>query len=446
MNDHWQRRVPYASDVRLRGRQGTYRWYRTRGQAVWDEQGRAKRMLGFMRDITDQRIFEQKVRNSYKLEAIGRLAGGIAHDFNNILFAMLGYAELVKQDMQPETESFDHINLVLKAGQRAKELVQHILAFSRQQEIEREPARLDQILREALRFLRASLPSSIKLVEQIDEQDVTVQADPVQMYQLIINLCTNASHAIGDQPGEILVVLRPAEVDIELATRHAGLQPGPHVLISVRDNGCGMSPDVVERMFDPFFTTKEPGRGTGMGLALVHGIVTAHHGAIDLSSEQGSGTSFDIYLPRSISEALEAPLRSETGTRGQGRILLVDDEPDVADIVTKMLTRLGYSVTAFTDSMEALDAFKTKPEGFDLVITDQTMPRVTGSQLASQIATLRPGLPIIMCTGFHANSPENEAAGVISEVLMKPLISAELSDAVQRVLDAKPAATPKYAP
>ncbi|HSB71652.1 MAG TPA: ATP-binding protein [Candidatus Methylomirabilis sp.] len=389
-----------------------------------------------LRDITERKRMEAQIRQSQKMEAIGTLAGGIAHDFNNLLAAIIGHAELVTDNVPRDGTAWQDLQHVLAAGKRAKDLVRQILTFSRQTEQERRPVSVSMIANEALRLLRASLPATIEIRQHIDPEAGDVLADASQIHQILMNLCTNAEHAMRERGGVLDVNVKGVAVDRSFASSHPPLRPGPHVRLTIRDTGQGMPPHVRERIFEPFFTTKGPGEGTGMGLAVVHGIVAGHRGAISVDTAPERGTKFEIYLPRcDAAEAVDAPAE-EPLHGGRERILIVDDEPFLARLWREMLQRLGYQVTGFTDSFEALETFRATPESFDLVMTDQTMPQLTGETLARECLRIRPDIPIILCTGFsHTMTEEKARALGIRAYLMKPLSRRELGLAVRCVLD-----------
>ena len=387
------------------------------------------------RESTTRKLLEGKLQQAQKMEAIGILAGGIAHDFNNILGVMIGYTELIASELPAITPSQAHLQEILTAGNRAKALVQQILTFSRRNEQKRKPLHLHQLVNETLKLLRASLPSTITFETHISLQSGAILADPTQMHQVLMNLCTNAEYAMRQSGGTLEVGLEAMDVDDHLAAQHASLKPGPHICLTVRDTGHGMTPDVCARIFDPFFTTKKEGDGTGMGLAVVHGIVTSHGGAISVSSTPNQGSLFTVYLPQLVETAVGDTLPEESLPYGQGTILFVDDEAALAQAAHSILTRLGYTVTTCTNSQEALATFQASPDQFDLVITDQTMPELTGENLARALRQIRPNLPIILCTGFsHVMTPEKAQALKLDAFLMKPLTMRGLGQAVQRVL------------
>jgi CheY-like chemotaxis protein len=376
------------------------------------------------------------------MEAIGTLAGGIAHDFNNILTAILGYTDLALSDIRQDSHAWSYLHEVRKAGLRAKTLVQQILTFSRRTEQPRMPVQLPVLIEEALALLRASLPSTIEIQHAITKHVCPVLADPTQLHQVLLNLCANAAHAMREMGGRLEVRLQAVEVDEQVTVQHPELQPGPYVCITVTDTGHGMTPEVMERIFEPFFTTKAPGEGTGMGLALVHGIVTNHGGTVLVTSVVGQGTTFTIYLPCSADPGQDRAAREGsllTGApTGVERVLLVDDEATLVHLGEAILRRLGYEVVVCTSSTEALEVFRSGPQRFDLVITDQTMPHMTGERLAQALRRLRPDIPLILCTGFsHVMHAERAQELGIDAFLMKPLAMQELAQTIQQVMAAR---------
>lgn len=392
-----------------------------------------------VRLLEREREQEEQLRQAQKMEAIGTLAGGIAHDFNNILNAILGYSELAVSDLPSQHEVQAYLAEVLKASGRAKELVRQILTFSRKQAPERKPIDFQQVLEEALKLLRASLPSMIEICQFIDEEVPLISGDPSQIHQVMMNLATNAMHAMTERGGRLEVRLNSILIDAEFAQTHADLHEGRYVRLIVSDSGCGMDQHTLKRMFDPFFTTKGPGEGTGLGLATVYGIVRDHDGAILVSSERGKGTTFNIYFPVREDLVAEQINTSDPSPQGCGqRVLLVEDEVPLAILGKKRLERLGYKVTMHTGSVEALESFQSSPDEFDLVITDYNMPRMNGADLARSILSLRPKLPVILVTGYgNAISTEGVAAIGIRELLMKPTTMKTLGEAVSRALEVK---------
>ena len=384
--------------------------------------------------IERQRL-DEHMWHGQKMQAIGTLAGGIAHDFNNILAAMLGYTELVTDDVPRDSIAWRNLQHVLTAGERARDLVQQILAFSRQSPAQFQPVELPALVREMLALLRASLPSTIEIRQYITANVGTVQAAPAQLHQVLLNLCMNAEHAMRATGGVLEVRLDSVNVDTGFAAAHPDLTPGPHVRLTVQDTGHGMAPDILERIYEPFFTTKGVGEGTGMGLAVAHGIVASHGGAMTVVSTPDKGTVFAVYLPCSAVPMVHSAANAEPIPQGSEHILLVDDETMLVELGRELLSRLGYTVTAYTSSPEALAAFHAEPQRFDLVITDQTMPKMTGEALSRAIREMRPDLPIILCTGFSYVMNEEKAAALgIDAFLMKPLIARELGCTIRNVL------------
>ena len=378
---------------------------------------------------------EVQLRQAQKMEALGTLAGGIAHDFNNILAVILGYTELSLYDLAPESNEWHNLQQILIASGRAKHLVQQILAFSRQSEQQHQPVYLQLILEETLTLLRASLPSTIELRQSFATHTGMVLANPVQLQQVVMNLCANAEYAMRPKGGQLEICLDSVDINATMAATLPDLIPGPYIRLTVRDTGHGMKPEVLERIFEPFFTTKGPGEGTGMGLAVVHGIITSYTGAMTVASTPEQGTTFAIYLPQLPGVVEVTDRTEETLPKGEGHILFVDDETALANLAQAMLTRLGYDTEVYTSSRAALAAFQAAPQGFDLVITDQTMPHMTGEALTLALRHIRPDIPVILCTGFsHIMTIEKAAMLGIDVFLMKPLVIHDLGLAIQRVL------------
>ncbi|MBE9572348.1 MAG: PAS domain S-box protein [Proteobacteria bacterium] len=391
------------------------------------------------RDVTEEIKLEDKLRQAQKMEAIGTLAGGIAHDFNNILSAIIGYTELAEYEIPEGSKTREKLKEVLKAGRRAKDLVKQILAFSRQGDQERKPLQISHIVKEALKLLRASLPTTIEIRRNIEPDTGIIEADPTQIHQVMMNLCTNAAHAMNNKGGMLEVGIRNVEVGNEdIGLEYPNVPPGHYVLLTIRDTGHGMSAGVVERIFDPYFTTKEKGEGTGLGLAVVHGIVKSYGGTITVYSEIGKGSTFNIYLPAIEKKVEEEKETGEAIPTGHQRILFVDDEPALVDIGKKMLEHLGHEVVVRTSSLEALEAFRNNSERFDLVISDKTMPQMTGFDLARELKQIRPDIPIILCTGFSDTTDSDKAKAMgISGLVMKPIVMREMAEAIKRVSDGK---------
>jgi two-component system, cell cycle sensor histidine kinase and response regulator CckA len=412
--------------------------YRNLEQKVDDrtaELARTNRKL--QREILERRRAESQLQQSQKLKAIGTLAGGIAHDFNNILAAVMGYTEMALMDTDSASPVHRRLVNVLKSTNRAKDLVHQILTFSRQNDPEIRPLAPVPIIKETLKMLRASLPSTVKIQQWIPGRSPMIMADPTHVHQILMNLCTNANHAMEEAGGTLEI--RMAEVTCDAGTMEStqDLLPGKYLKLSVKDSGPGMSPDVLERIFDPYFTTKPnvDGDGSGLGLAVVHGIVHSHGGVIEVQSEPGTGTTVDVFFPV-IETGEESELATGPVPHGQENILLVDDEQTLVEVGRQMLERLGYHAVPRTSSVEALEAFRANPDRFDLVITDQTMPNMTGMELAKELQAIRPGIPVILCTGFSEKISDDKALGLgILEFLFKPIALRDLADAVRRALD-----------
>ncbi|GJL56311.1 MAG: hypothetical protein NPIRA02_34430 [Nitrospirales bacterium] len=424
---------------------GSIRWIESRAFPIKNEEGEIYRIAGIEEDVTDRKRVEEALqktertyRQSSKMEAIGTLAGGIAHDFNNILTAILGYTELAIATVPKESRTNRNLQEVLTAGHRAKHLVQQILTFSRQSGQERKSIDIHQVVQEALKLLRATIPSTVEIRQNIYSQS-TVLADATQIHQVIVNLCTNAEYAMRECGGLLDLTLEDTEIHNSQSSDHLDLKPGPYVRLTVKDSGPGMTPEVVERMFDPFFTTKPTGEGSGMGLAVVHGIITTHGGTIMVESAPGIGTKIDVYIPTIQTAIWDVFSTKASIPNGKESILFVDDEETIVRLGQELLTHLGYSVTIRTSSVEALDLFRSDPHRFDLVITDQTMPTMPGDALARELLRIRPELPIILCTGFsHVVSAEKAKSMGIRGYLMKPLAIRDLAPIVRHVLDEQP--------
>ncbi len=400
-------------------------------------------IVGIIRDITDQkrteeekRMLEVRLTQAQKMEAIGTLAGGIAHDFNNILSAIIGYAELTREDVPKGGEVHLHINEVLKAGGRAKELVKQILTFSRMTETEYSPIALRTIVKEALAMLRSIIPSTIKIVQDFPASGL-VMSDPTQVNQVLMNLCTNAVHAMDETGGTLGIRLHEEMIDDPETARDLGIAPGAYMKLTISDTGTGIQPEIRERIFEPYFTTKALGRGTGLGLSVIHGIVQSHKGAITCQSTPGKGTTFTVYLPKmTATQETGAGALDMPALCGNERILFVDDEFILADLAAKMLDTKGYTVVARSNSLEALALFKADPHGFDLVITDMTMPGMTGDKLAQEMLNIRPDIPIILCTGYNEHITEERAKSIgIRDFILKPLNMQTMTETIRKVCD-----------
>ena len=381
--------------------------------------------------------YERQLQQVLKIQAIGTLAGGIAHDFNNILFPIVGYTELTMDEVSEDSVAHKNLEEILKAAHRAKNLVQQILTFSRQSDQERKPIKVQNIITETLRLLRASIPASIEIIHKIQDDCGHIMGDPTQIHQVIMNLCTNAYQAMQDKGGKLEVILTEIDVGYEEMIDKVGMQPGKHLRLLVKDEGCGMEASVLDRIFEPYYTTKEQGKGTGLGLSVIHGIVKNHRGDITVKSTPGKGTIFQVYLPLIEDVDPDVEFESTDGAiKGEERILLVDDEEQIVAMEQQMLENLGYRVTARTDSMEALRVFADHPHNFDLVITDMTMPQMSGDQLAQKMLDIQPKIPVILCTGFNEIITEEKALAMgIQKFVMKPVIKNVLATTIRTVLD-----------
>ena len=400
-----------------------------------------KEIVGYVsvrRDVTGQLEIENHLRQMQKMEAIGTLAGGIAHDFNNVLFAIQGNAELALANLDPDHPAARNANRVLAATQRAKGLVQQILAFSRKSDKQRTRLDLTEIAREVVTLMRASIPSTIEIQLRLDPVGSVVVADPTEMHQLLMNLCANAAQAMEGLTGILGISLGEVEIDGERPAGPRSLKPGLYQVLCVTDTGPGIPPVMQERIFEPFFTTKEVGRGTGLGLAVVHGIATRMGGTVTLFSDEGQGSAFHVYLPAEPG-ALEEVIPPERALpRGSERVLVVDDEPDLVAVVSMMIEGLGYTVETAGNGQEALELVKRDPMHFDAILTDQTMPKLTGGELAKEVLRLRPELPVLLCTGFSMTVPPETALEIgIVEYLTKPISTKELAFALRRALSGK---------
>jgi len=408
-----------------------------RAAPIRGRQGTPQGVVLVLRDLSAYKDLEAQLQQAQKMEAIGTLASGIAHDFNNILAAILGFTELATYDVPQSSAIWHNLHQVLTAGKRAKDLVQQILAFSRRTLPERRPLTLHTLVQDALGLLRASLPSTIPIRTHLAEEAGVVLADATQLHQVLLNLCANAEYAMRTTGGVLEVRLEAVEVAAPLAVLQATLPPGAYVRLTVRDTGHGMAPDVVARLCEPYFTTKPPGEGSGLGLAVVHGILTQHGGGLAVTSVPRHGTTFEVYLPRLAETAPDRPPPAEAPLPGgTERLLFVDDEPALAALAQEVLTRLGYHVVACCSSREALDTFRATAPPFDVVITDQTMPELTGDVLARTLRQLRPDLPVILCTGFsHTMDTERARAAGITALVTKPWQVRELAHTIRHVLD-----------
>jgi len=407
---------------------------------VFSASGEVVRYVATIRDVSEAVGLQHQLRQAQKMEALATLSGGIAHDFNNILAIIITNMEMCLEDVAEDNPLYGSLELVLKAGLRGKSLVKQIMTISRQAEQQERTVQLEGIIEECYSLLRSTLPATIELRKHIDTESGLIAADPTQINQVIMNLCTNAADAMREKGGILDIGLSDIQLTDDDIVCYPGLQPGKFIKLIVADTGHGMSRDVLDRIFDPFYTTKTQAKGSGLGLSVAHGIIKNHRGYISVDSILGVGTTFVVLLPR-----IDGEQASNQGTAagkimaGKGHILLVDDEADFVAGMKLSLERLGYTVTAETDCRKTLDTFRENPKDFDLLITDQTMPHMTGVQLAQEVLTIRPELPIILCSGSSpetdpAVSPERAKALGIQEVLMKPVERSEMNRVMQRLL------------
>jgi len=398
--------------------------------------------VSFVKDISErkeaekQRLkMEAQMREAQKMESLGTLAGGIAHDFNNILAGILGYTQLAQLASPADSDLRQHLSQIFQAGQRAKDLVRQILMFSRQGESEKGPTDVRRIVNEALKLIKASLPANIEIQKSISPNLAPVFADEIHIHQIVMNLCTNAYHAMKTTGGILNISLTAVAIQDQDALSYPEMNPGSYLKLSIADTGCGIPPDRINRIFDPYFTTRPVGEGTGLGLATVHGIVKNHGGSIKVYSELGIGTAFHVFLPVADTAAQAAGVHAEQLPTGSECILFVDDEKALIDLGRVLLERLGYRVETRASAIDAIEAFRADPHKYDLVISDMTMPKMSGDEMARQIKAIRPDIPIILCSGFseRIQAPTTKAIG-ISAVLMKPVLYADLAHTVRQVL------------
>ncbi len=444
INEHPPPEVYYNRDVTKDGREIDV-------QVNWDylrnSKGDIEGIISIISDITKQKALESSIQQAQKMESIGNLAGGIAHDFNNILFPIIGMAEMLLEDLPSGSAVRENAEEIFKAGKRGGELVKQILAFSRQAEHKMMPTRIQNILKEVIKLSRSTIPAYIELNQDIQQDCGMVLADPSQIHQIGMNIITNAYHALEDGGGKISVTLRQKVIEQQESV-DLNIAPGAYAVLAITDNGPGMPEEIIGKIFDPYFTTKEQGKGTGLGLAVVYGIVKEHGGDIKVYSEMGKGSTFDIYFPlmKKTNDIESVP---EVGAYegGKERILLVDDEESIAKLEKEMLERLGYSVTARISGVDALEAFNASPSSYDLLVTDMSMPNISGDKLARKIKSIRPDMPIIICTGFseRINNDNIKQMG-IDGLLMKPIIKSELAKMVRKVLDETKCETQGYYP
>ena len=422
----------------IKRKNGTVCQARTSVASVRNAAGEIINYVMHCRDITEQLRLEEGIRQAQKMEAIGTLAGGIAHDFNNILAGIIGFAEMVLEDIPPDSKEHRRLERALKGAYRGRDLVKQILAFSRRTPQVHKNISLDEVIEDGLKLLRPALPSTINIKKTISAMADVVLADPVQIHQILMNLCANAAYAMRDVGGTLSINLSEELFSDSNRLPCSDMKPGAYVIMSVGDTGCGIEPETLERIFDPFFTTKAPGEGTGMGLSVVHGIAKSYGGSVTVKSLPGEGSTFSVYLPKASGRPDSEVASSPATPRGNEHVLFVDDEESLAELGRDRLTSLGYNVLASTNSREILEIFKAGPHTFDLVITDFTMPHLTGIKLAEELRKIRNDIPIILCTG-HADVVSSEEAQRrgIEKILLKPFTKSEMAKAVRAALDNK---------
>ena len=434
---------PQECELRLAKKDGATVWVRITATAA-EYDGRTVCRIVII-NITEEHKhaeaereeFQARLNQARKMESIGTLAGGIAHDFNNILFPIIGHTEMLMNDLSEENSSIrNSLDTIYSGALRARDLVKQILAFAHQEKKELKPTKMQPIIKEALKLIRSTIPTTIAIRQHLSSDCGSVSADSTQIHQIVMNLATNAYHAMAENGGELKVNLKEVELGKD-GLISPDMHPGVYACLTIADTGAGMNKDVMNQIFDPFFTTKEQGKGTGMGLSVVHGIVKRMNGEIQVYSEQGKGTEFQVYLPvvgnapeKQVSKADE-PMRG-----GCERLLLVDDEEAVIALERKILERLGYQVASRTGSIEALEAFKAGPDKFDLVITDMSMPKMPGDKLASELINIRPDIPILLCTGYSKSITAEKIKSLgIKGFLMKPIEIKEFAQKIRNVLD-----------
>ena len=422
-------------EFRLLSKAGEVRWFRSSNRPVY-KANQVVGLRGVLSDLTESRLLQSQLQQAQKMEAVATLAGGVAHDVNNILGIIVGNTELAMEDILKWSPAYQNMTEIRKACLRARDVVRQILAFSRRTEYEMKPVRITPIIEDVIKLIRASIPTTIDIRTNLTSEATVIRADPTQINQILINLCTNAAYAMKGKGGVLEVSLKDIELGEKTETVSHELTPGRYVRLSVSDTGQGIAPEDRERIFDPYFTTKAVGEGSGMGLAVVHGIVKNHGGAVMVDSQLQKGTTFHIFFPIIEMEPEPEVKRAEPIPRGTERILFVDDEKSIANATSAMLGRLGYKVDAKISSRAALEAFRDNPDGFDIVITDQTMPDITGVELTHELLKIRPDIPIILCSGFSESiNAENAQTMGIQKFVMKPIVMSEIAEIIRTALD-----------
>lgn len=436
----------FTIEYRVVNKKGECLWVNSRLKIIQrDGNGKPSTVVGIERNINDRKVaeeekqkLEKKLRQSQKMEAVGTLAGGIAHDFNNILASVIGYTELAMEDTKQTSPVYGNLNEIMVAGLRARDLVRQILVFSRHAETQQKRLSLNELIGEAVRLMRATIPTSIEIQEELVTKPLMIHANASKIHQILVNLCTNAFHALENHGGIMKVQLDEVEYNEHVNLQFADIQPGRYALITVSDDGKGIEPQHLERIFDPYFTTKDQDKGTGLGLSIVNGIISSHKGYITVNSTPNKGSAFKVYLPIVNEHAVhDDPSIIEKMPKGNGeRLLIVDDEPAIVQVQKLNMERLGYVVEICTSSNDALDKFVNEPSKFDMLITDMTMPKMTGEKLAQRLREIRPDLPVILCTGFSDKIDRRRCAELkINQFLMKPVKKGNLAKAIRDVFD-----------
>ena len=441
INRHKQRLTgenpPDTYNFRITNRKGEAFWIEISSVVI--EWLKKPATINFLRDISERKKLEDQLRQAQKMESIGTLAGGIAHDFNNILYIIIGNTDIGMEALPDDCNTWINLNEIRIAADRAKNMIKQILTFSRQTDPEKKPVKVQSILKEVINLLKSSIPAIIEIRKNIDDNCSHVLADSIQVHQVVMNLSTNAYHAMRETGGILEFTLQEENISPENRDTIPELHPGTYAKLMVSDTGQGIQKEILDKIFDPFFTTKPPGEGTGMGLSVVHGIIKSHNGDIKVYSQPGQGTTFVIYLPVIGAEAgNEKTVPYEPVQTGNERIFFVEDEKQIISIIHPNLEQLGYQVTSFSNSVDALETFKSNPDKFDVVITDLNMPFMTGMDLASGILKARPDIPVILCTGYSYLLDEEKAKAVgIKELLLKPIEKQKLAYTIRKVLDNK---------
>ncbi|MFH2218503.1 MAG: ATP-binding protein [Pseudomonadota bacterium] len=422
-------------EAQLRRKDNSAIWISTNAKLLKDGEGNFIGVEGIARDVTDRKELEEQIHQSQKMESIGTLAGGIAHDFNNILSVILGNTEIAMDDVPEWNPARLNLEEIKTASFHAKDVVRQLLSFARKTKMGKKPIHSAPVVRESLKLLRASIPASIEIRQNIERDVDPILADPTQINQLLMNLCTNAFHAMP-AGGILEITLKNAIFDGETAEQYHDLKPDRYVNLTVRDNGQGIPQENIKHIFDPYFTTKEIGRGTGMGLSVVHGIVESHNGKLYVESKLGKGTMFNLFFPVVEKEAVEETETDEKLPTGDKRILFIDDEEAIVKLGRQILERLGYQVETKTNPLEALELFRLRPDQFDLVITDMTMPHLSGDKLAARLIQIRPDIPVILCTGFSEKIDEKKAKEMgAADYIEKPIDKRNFAFKIRKVLD-----------